>query len=214
MPEAAAAARVCRLARYDSRHMRTRPPALVPLFRSELQGKLLAALFEHPENEAAISDLARRLDAPVATVHREIARLERSGIVRTRFLGRSRLVQPDPTSPIAEELAALVRKIYGPPAVIAELLNGVDGVEAAFIFGSWADRFLGVPGPPPADIDVLVLGHPSRDDVFAAAEAAGQRLGIEVQIVARELGAWTDDADGFLAGVRSGPLVPLEIGTG
>ena len=107
-----------------------------------------------------------------------------------------------------------MRKIYGPPALISALLSGVEGVEAAFIFGSWAERFLGVPGPRPADIDVLVLGHPSRADLFAAAEAAGDRLGIEVQIVARTLEAWSDDADGFLAGVRAGPLVPLEIDSG
>src|SRR5690554_3707936 len=55
------------------RLMRKVAPALSPLFRSQLQGQLLATVMAHPEREWSISDLASELDAPVTSVHDEVS---------------------------------------------------------------------------------------------------------------------------------------------
>ena len=44
----------------------------------------------------------------------------------------------------------------------------MDGIESAFLYGSFAARLLGDAGPAPHDIDVMVLGEPDVDAVYEA----------------------------------------------
>jgi predicted nucleotidyltransferase len=62
---------------------------------------------------------------------------------------------------------------FGPRNIIAEEVADIPGAERIIIFGSWAARYTGHPGPP-NDIDVLVIGHTNRTDVF---DAADERIG-------------------------------------
>jgi predicted nucleotidyltransferase len=50
-------------------------------------------------------------------------------------------------------------------------------MEHASVFGSWAQRYLGEPGPAPTDIDLLVVGRPDMDVLADAVSRAGARLG-------------------------------------
>ena len=56
------------------RDMRTKAPPLLPIFRSELQGRLLALLYADPSRGWTISELAAALSVHVATVQREVER--------------------------------------------------------------------------------------------------------------------------------------------
>jgi hypothetical protein len=66
-----------------------------------------------------------------------------------------------------------------------------------------------LPGAPPADLDVIVVGSPDPDELFAAAEAAQRHIGLEVNIMSRSRKAWDQAEDGFVRTVRDGPLVPI-----
>lgn len=191
--------------------MRTSAPPLLPIFRSDLQARLLALLFANPATEYSVSDLAARLESPVSTVQREVGRLTASGVLSSRLVGRTRLVRPDRDLPYRQELAALVLRVYGPVHVLGELLAPIEGVEEAWIYGSWAARASGVSGAPPNDVDVLVVGTPDPDEIFAVAERAQRRLGIEVSILSRTATAWREARDGFVRTVRAGPKVAIPL---
>jgi predicted nucleotidyltransferase len=191
--------------------MRTSAPPLLPIFRSNLQGRLLALLFADPRAERPVSDIVGRLGAPVPTVHREVDRLASAGILRTRHVGRTRLVQPNMEASFAEELSALVLKVYGPVLVLAESLQPVPGVDAAFVYGSWAERFDGVPGPSPMDLDVLVIGDPDPDDLYEARVKTQARLGIETNVVVQSAEDWEREASGFIRTVKRGHLIPVAV---
>ncbi|MFC4006346.1 hypothetical protein ACFOY2_03880 [Nonomuraea purpurea] len=75
------------------------------------------------------------------------------------------------------------------------------------IFGFWANRYLGEPGPPPNDIDVMVMGRPSRTDVYEAAERVEARLGISVNPVIITRDRWTQATDPLVKQIRSSPLI-------
>lgn len=53
------------------------------------------------------------------------------------------------------------------------------------MFGSWAERYEGIPGPLPEDIDVLVIGGPEREAVYDAANRAREIIGLEVDVLIR-----------------------------
>ncbi len=191
--------------------MRTTAPPLLPIFRSELQGRLLALLFSQPNRGHSITALARRLSSHIATVQREVERLEEAGILASERVGKTRLVRPNLASPYAEDLSSIVIKAFGPVHVLGALLSAIAGVEQAYLFGSWADRYEGVRGPVPADVDVLVIGKPDRDAIDQVALEAQERVGREVNITIRSHRAWQRSDDGFLQSVRTGNLVPIEL---
>jgi len=68
--------------------MRTEAPALIPIFRSDLQARLLLRVHTDEEPHTA-SELARLLDAPEPTVHREASRLADAGLLLRARVGRS-----------------------------------------------------------------------------------------------------------------------------
>jgi predicted nucleotidyltransferase len=187
---------------------RTPAPPLLPILRSRHQAEILSYLLSDPGREPSLSDLAHDLGISFATVHREIQRAELAGLVSTRKVRNARLVSANTESPYFTGLADVLLKAFGPPQVVAEEFGDVGGLEEAYVFGSWASRYLNQEGVRPVgDIDVLVLGTPDRDSLYEAAAQASRRLGREVQVTIREVG-WLERGTGpFHDTVLARPIV-------
>lgn len=188
--------------------MQSSPPRLLPLLRSALQGEILALILLNPEQEWSLTDIANRVGASVSTAQREVTRAESAGVVVSRRVGNTRLVRASP-SPITEPLTELLLRSFGPPQVVAEEFAAIAGIEGLYLFGSWAARYAGIPGRAPADLDVLVVGQPDRDDVDDAVERARHRLGREVNVTIRSAHWWRDGTDGFRTEFAARPLIPI-----
>lgn len=178
------------------------------IFRSQLQGELLARVLLAP-GRFTISALARDLDAPNPTVQREVSRLEDAGVLTSNRVGRARLVAPDESNPALEPLRQLVLVAFGPRYVVATELDGINGIDQAFLFGSWAARYSGQDGKAPGDVDVLVVGAPNRDELFEACQRAGERLSREVNGTAVSPERWAAAEEPFLQEIQRRPLVRL-----
>jgi hypothetical protein len=81
--------------------------------------------------------------------------------------------------------------------------------ERVMIFGSWAARYHGRPGPAPHDLDVLAVGQPTRASVYDAADRAQQRLGMPVNPVIRSAETWRQADDPLVRQIQSSPFVPV-----
>ncbi|MFD7552496.1 winged helix-turn-helix domain-containing protein [Streptomyces sp. NPDC059578] len=177
-----------------------------------MQGELLALVLLHPEREYTITELARDVGVTPTAVLREVDRLIGGGILTDRRVGRSRLVKARTDTALYRPLSDLMSVSFGPLPVLTEALAGLEGVRQAYIYGSWAARYNGEPGPPPVDVDVVVVGAPDADALFDLAEGASTRLRREVNVHRVSAEAWesrTDDP--FLASVRERPLVQLHL---
>lgn len=191
---------------------RAATPPLLPIFRSRQQVELLAFLLADPDLEVSLTDLAARLGTPYPSVHREIERAQAAGLVSSRKVGNTRLVRANTASPYFTGLAEVLTRAFGVPSVLAEVLRSVDGITSAFVYGSWAARFVGSEGQRPVeDIDLLVLGEPDRDRLYAAIEGVEARLGRPVQVTIRDPD-WLTTGDGsFHDSVASRPMVPIPL---
>src|SRR5438128_5050737 len=118
-------------------------PQLLPIFRTPSQGLILSQLLALDAGPSSLTQLSERTGIPLSTVQREITALERATLVRTSRVGNVRLATADTESPYFEDLRSLLLKAYGPATVLADALDGVSGVDAAYIFGSWARRYRG-----------------------------------------------------------------------
>jgi hypothetical protein len=191
--------------------MRTLPSPLLPLLRSRVQGDLLALVYLNPEEEYSITEAAHRIGASVKAVHQEVTRLVETGLLADRKLGTSRLVRSVQDSLLTRPLTDLLAVTYGPLPVLTRSLAGLEGIEQAFIYGSWAARYNGEPGPVPADVDVLVIGDVDADDLDERARQAEAVLRREVNIRRLRPATWADKDDPFVTTVRARPLVGLHL---
>lgn len=193
--------------------MRTAAPLLLPIFRSAGQARLLARLFLPNGEGAPLSNLAADVGLAKSRVSDELNRLEQAGLVESERVGNTRVVRPNVDSPYYPELRSLILKAFGPVSVLTRRLREVEGVDEAFLYGSWASRYLGHEGPPPGDVDVLVVGSPDVHRVREAARDAARELGREVNSTVLSRDEWDDEAGGFVRTVRDRPLIRLDLGS-
>ncbi|MER6300279.1 nucleotidyltransferase domain-containing protein [Kitasatospora sp. NPDC001539] len=192
--------------------MKMSAPSLLPLFRSQLQGDLLALVLLHPDRSWTLTGLAGELGASHTAVLREVDRLIGSEILAGERVGRTRVITARTDTVLYRPLCDLLLVTYGPLPRLSALLADLDGIDEAYVYGSWAARHSGVPGPIPADVDVLVVGRPDPDELFDLAERASRELRREVNVHRVAPEAWASPSDEpFLTSVRERPLVRLHL---
>jgi DNA-binding transcriptional ArsR family regulator len=185
------------------------PSMLTPFVRSDAVGAILAEVFLHSE-EFTLAELARRAGVLPAVVHKEVSRLVDAGVLTDRREGRNRLVTVSESHPLFASMREIIAASYGPVPVLRDLLSGVQGVREAFIYGSWAARRSGVSGGFPRDVDVMVVGELSVDDLIRVQDQAREELGMEVNVHRATADAWRHrQGNPFLAEVASRPVVGL-----
>lgn len=199
--------------------MRSNAPPLLPILRSRTQAGVLTVLLLNPGLELSQTELAERLGAPLTSVIDEVRRLERVGILNSRPVGRTRLIRAG-ESILVGPLTELLVRAFGPVEIVgeefADLAAGGEVVGLA-VFGSWAARYLGEPGPDPADIDVLVVVQDAgmdRESIYATVDRAARRLRRPVNPTVVSAARWARRGGGedpFLDQVASRPFVAVPI---
>jgi predicted nucleotidyltransferase len=182
------------------------------LFRSDAQQAILALLYLDDEVATAgatVRDLAHRVGVSEATVSREVSRLVAIGAARERRAGNQRIVSPGPDNQLTHHLAGLLRATAGPEVVLRRLLAGRDDLVRAAIFGSYAARARGEPGPVPGDVDLLLVGDIPLEEAYDLAHEATVEIGMEVNPVVRTAAEWEADETGLGAHRAHRPKLPL-----
>lgn len=189
----------------------TAPPRLMPIFRSDTQLQILGATYLEPERRFTIPELIARSHRPQPTVAREVDRLVEAGLLESELRSGRRTVWAAATSSIFDELRSILLKTIGPKAVLEQQYQGVDGVDSAMIYGSWARRYDGEAGPLPQDIDLMVVGTADVNAVRSKADLASRVLGRDVNVTVLSPAEWDAAGSGFIAHLKDGPLVELDL---
>jgi predicted nucleotidyltransferase len=188
--------------------MRTAPPPTLPIFRSDLQARLLAALFLDDGEPLTARELIERAGGKPATVHRELVRLERAGLIEHERVGQTKRYAAAVDSPLHEPLRELLARTLGVEPLLRDSLGRVPGVEEAAIFGSWAAGQTA----EDSDVDLLVIGDMDRDALLATVRAVERQVHREIDVTAygsEDFARRRDEGSGFLRTVLRGPLIQL-----
>lgn len=188
--------------------MRIAAPLLAPFFRSDAQARLLSELLLTGE-ELSLTDLAERSGLTYPTVHREVQRLKDAGLLTDRRVGNTRLVQGNEESPLLAPVRSILLVVTGPAVLLKQELAPVDNIECAFVFGSFAARAQGVPGPPPNDIDLMVIGTPAAREVYRICRQVSEEVGRIVNPTIMTPDEWTAQP-GFVVDVQSNPIIEIQ----
>jgi predicted nucleotidyltransferase len=133
--------------------MRTSIPSLLPIFRSEMQVRLLALVILQPERAWTLSEVTDALDAPQSSVHRELERALAAGVINRDDTARPHRFTAATEDAAYASLADLLRRTAGIEGQLRLVLERPD-VLAAAIYGSWASG----ERRPDSDVDVIVIG--------------------------------------------------------
>jgi len=166
------------------------------LLTSGTRAKLLVIFLTQPNREFYLRELARRIDRAVGAVQHELPRLELMGLIGTRRRGREKFYRVNASHPIYPELRRIVYKTAALGDLLRDVLEEVEGVEAAFIYGSVAEGR----EEPRSDVDLMIIGKPSVDRVHASLKDAEEAMGREVSLTTMSKEEWTrrrTTRDGF-----------------
>jgi DNA-binding transcriptional ArsR family regulator len=188
-------------------------PGLLPLFRSATQLEILGLLFTGAGRSWTVGEIAGQLGLGVPTVSKEVARLNEARIVKLQAVGRSRLVSANWDLPWAEPLARLLERTIGPLEKLSEALAGIPGVGSAWVYGSWAERYNGVIGGPPKDVDVIVVGEEvDLLDLTARLDRVADQVAVPVNSYSVTQAEWDHPRPGtFVDQVKRSALVPVAL---
>ncbi|WNM27349.1 hypothetical protein RN607_14290 [Demequina capsici] len=139
---------------------------------------------------------------------REVDRLAVAGILNSRKIGSARIVAANPDYPFLAPLMQIIAGTYGPAALLHDAYVDLRGLEQLLIFGSWAARIVGQPGPFPNDVDVLVVGDVSNLEAHGIASDLERRIGRPVNATIMTVERWDGD-DGFVKYLKASPLIEV-----
>jgi predicted nucleotidyltransferase len=175
---------------------------------TKTQQRVLRVLFGQHDRSFYASELIREAGTGSGAAQRELARLERSGILVVRRVGNQKHFQANVSSPLFPELRGIVLKTVGLAEPLRQALKPMAaGVLAAFVYGSVAkaeDRSA-------SDIDLLVVSDRlTYGDVFGALDKVSQTIGRHINPTVYSAAEFSKRARGenaFVTRVLAGPKV-------
>lgn len=188
------------------RRRETQTGGLGEVLASPAFARLVLHFALHGEEPVHVRALQRRCALSMSSLNRELQRLERRGLVERMEDGTRVLYRAAEAHPGWKGLRQLIRDFANPTEVVEAALAAVKGIEAAFVFGSFAR------GDPRADsdVDVLVIGDRAAEvPLGREAAVASVLLGRPVEIrsytrekLERQLGAGNAILRRILAGPK------------
>ena len=138
--------------------------------RSKARQRLLAYYFTNPTVSIHLRDLAGRLDVDPSNLSKELRDLERDGLFVSVVSGY----------PLYAEVRGIVEKTIGAVPLLGQALKTVDRVHEAYLYGSFArDQ-----QDASSDIDILLIGTPSAEELAQVIATLERRLGREINYTA------------------------------
>ncbi|MDP2829033.1 MAG: nucleotidyltransferase domain-containing protein [Sulfuricellaceae bacterium] len=175
-----------------------------------MQQRVLGVLFGNTGRSFYANEMIALAGSGTGAVQRELARLAAAGLVTVSRVGNQKHYQANSAAPVFEELRGLVLKTSGLADVLHAALSPLAAqISTAFIFGSVAKG----QDTAASDIDLMVVSDSlTYADIFAAVEAAADRLGrpVNPSVYSRqELGQRIEQGNAFIQRVLAQPKLWL-----
>jgi predicted nucleotidyltransferase/predicted transcriptional regulator with HTH domain len=179
---------------------------------SELRRNLLTFFYVNRSARVYVRQLAGELQADSTNVSRELARLEREGLLRSETEGRQLYYSINRNYPYLKPLFTMLQGSIGIRPALQRALKGIRGVQSAWIIGSFARN----EADAASDIDLLIVGQPDQTQLASVTSKAEKALRREINytvLTSSELERRLQAGDAFVSGIWNGKRIEL-IGDG
>ena len=176
--------------------------------RSELRRKLLAYFYTNRSARVYVRQLASALGVDSTNLSRELARLEREGLLQSEIEGRQRYYRVNTQYPYLKAVFSLLQGTVGVVPTLKSALHHVPGIDGAYLYGSFAKN----EEDASSDIDLLIIGRPDANHLAKEVSKLEKSLNREVSYTVlkpQELKRKLAAHDPFLTDVWQGKRIEL-----
>ena len=167
---------------------------------------VIGVLFSEPDRPLHVRDIARRSGFSAQTIGRELRQLAGAEVLTSEESGRQLFYRANPACPLFQELRSIAVKTWAVQGQMAAVLEPLEGIECAFIFGSYAAGTQ----HGRSDIDLLVIGNIDFAVLSEAMSGVSSLVGREISVKLyrpEEWGRKQGEGNSFLLGVAQGPKI-------
>ncbi|MEW5907867.1 MAG: nucleotidyltransferase domain-containing protein [Patescibacteria group bacterium] len=123
-------------------------------FKSKITQKVLSYFFLNPEAEMYLNEMAEKFDVNRGNLTRKLAEWEKEGILIKNKKGNLSLYRINKKYPLLKEIKKIIQKTFGLENKLKQVLEKINGLKMAVIFGSYAQNKLS----SESDVDLLLIG--------------------------------------------------------
>lgn len=177
-------------------------------FKSEITQQILNYFFINPHESLYVNELARKLSLDKRNLVKKLKELEKEGILLSQSRGNLKLYTINQDFPLYNEYKNIILKTVGFEEELKELLNGIPGIEKAYIYGSYASDKL----ETHSDIDLLVIGEHSILSLQKAISKLQKKMGREINTINLDRNEYIlrrKKKDTFLTNIFQGKIIEL-----
>jgi predicted nucleotidyltransferase len=181
---------------------------LQKLFSSKLRVDLLSLFFGRPDEEFYVREIEKILQEDVGNISRELKNLEGIGLLISRRKGNLKYYLLDRKFPLHDELRSIILKTRGAAGVLTACLQGMEQIDFAFIYGSFATG----QETAKSDIDLMVIGKVALERMIKHLKEPEEILGREINpslYERREIEQRLRDKEPFISRVMREPKIML-----
>lgn len=127
----------------------------------------------------SIRGTARFLNENPAQVRKELINLEKSGILSKKKTGNQNIYSINPRCNFIDDLKNLFFKAGGYTTKIKNVMSNIEGIQLAFIYGSYANEDFS----EKSDVDVFILGEPNLNVLNKKIHEVEKQINREINYV-------------------------------
>ena len=162
----------------------------------------------NPERELYVREVARLTGEDYKNVSMELRNLEEIGLLSSRNEGNLKYFSLNKAFVIYEELKSIFMKTKGAVGILREAVSTKRDIDYAFIYGSFATG----EERAESDIDLMVIGRISLEEVLALIRGPEEKLSREINVSLydlQEIRKRVKDHDPFIMEVLEGSKIML-----
>lgn len=149
---------------------------ITKIFKSKARTALLRLYFTNPDKEYYLRELERILLTPVSIIRKELVGLEQTGLFMSSKKANLCYYSLNKEYPLYNELKAIVFKTVGIQGALSKILLSLQGIEVAFIYGSYAKDASNAK----SDVDLFIIGDIDETSLLSEISSLEEALHREI----------------------------------
>lgn len=172
-------------------------------------GEIIKLFFKNPDKEYYFREIAKNLNKEPSHYQKYLDNLVEDNILLDERRGNMRFFRLNKEHPLYKEIKSIVSKTIGLENELKELVDKLDSVDCAFIFGSMAK---GTENSN-SDVDLMLIGDINQDALTTAISSVEGKIAREInyhiysnQEIVRKI----KEKDSFISNIFLSPIIKLK----
>jgi predicted nucleotidyltransferase len=169
---------------------------------------LLALFFTNPDRSYYLRELQRMLGYSAGNIRRELLKLQSGRLFETKQTGNLLYYSLNGKHPLFHEIKSIVQKTIGVEGAIRKALSSIEGIDIAFLYGSFAKGDARIA----SDIDLFIIGRVDERNLVRMISKAEKKLLREINYSLYSRADFMKkkrEKDSFIRDILEGPKIFL-----